>query len=313
MVAMALAIEKEGGIDVGYHWSADDFNESLGRILSNHVFFVWGPLYAEQMRQLGDEPDVLLVGGQVYGHLAAERKNVDSGWRDELQEKGCRLIVCAFDNSFDAKSKLTPTIITEFYRTVFSWVQRDTSLGLIVKPKKPDVFDRLPEVGSMLEEARTTGRCVLVDSQVSSYEAALASDLIVGVGVNTAVLDAAVAGIPAAHMDLASLSRHPLYRKGYGKFIFDDAADLFQRMQAWREDPGAVPGFADHSPVMDSIDPFRDGRGAERLGSFLRWFLEELENGKTRDRALLEAARRYGTEVGEAYVQTKTERPVEVG
>ncbi|MCH7990014.1 MAG: hypothetical protein IID46_12805 [Planctomycetes bacterium] len=94
--------------------------------------------------------------------------------------------------------------------------------------------------------------------------------------------------------------------------LFDDAEVLYERMQAWRKNPDTVPGFADHSPVLDSIDSFRDGRGGQRLGSFLRWFLEELEDGKTREQALSDAARRYATEVGAAYVQDNSQRLVEV-
>lgn len=309
IVALALAVEQEGGIDVGYQWSADDFSfASTGRILSKHVFFAWGPLYAEQIRQLGFEPDVLLLGGQVFDFRGGTARAA-SRWRNELRRKGCLNIVSVFDNSFLSENPLTPAMVTEFYRTVFSWVQRDSSLGLIVKPKPkyPSVFDRLPEVKALLEKAQATGRCLLLSGWISPGEAALASDLAVGLGMNTAVLESALAGVPAVHLDLGSLKRHPLRREGLDRFVFCDADVLYERMQAWRNDPLSVPGFADHSPVLDSIDPFRDGGGPRRLGTFLRWFLEELEEGKSREQAVLAAAHRYATEVGEAYVRVKAE------
>ena len=130
----------------------------------------------------------------------------------------------------------------------------------------------------------------------------MASDLSVGVGMNTAVLESALAGVPAVHLDLASMKRHPFYAAGKDRFIFSDADILYERIQAWREDPDSVPGFADHSPVLDSIDPFRDGLGPERLGRFLSVFLEELGHGKPRAEALSEAAQRYADEVGDAFV-----------
>ena len=62
--------------------------------------------------------------------------------------------------------------------------------------------------------------------------------------------------------------------------------------------PGGVPGFADWSALLPELDPFRDGRAAERTGAYLAWLREGLDAGVGRERALSDAAERYTKQWG---------------
>jgi hypothetical protein len=41
--------------------------------------------------------------------------------------------------------------------------------------------------------------------------------------------------------------------------------------------------WAEH---IDELDPYRDGRGGERIGTYMRWLLESFDKGKTREGAI---------------------------
>ena len=307
VVPMSLAIEKAGGIDFGYQWSADDFNApTTGRIVANHVYFAWGPYFGEQMRRLGAMPDVLLLGGSVFGYLASIQHDGSHQYRQRLLKVGCDYIVCLFDNSFHNRMYLTPRIMARFYETILQWVLADHRLGLVIKPKKQDNLLRLPQIMPMLNELVHTGRCLLLDASASHLEAALTANLAIGVGVNTAVLDAAIAGVPGVHLDLAALKRHPFHAAGDGQFVFSDAGALWEALQLHRAKAAEETSLGDHSPCLATVDPFRDGHGAERMGKYIRWFLESVEERSGWQEALAAASRRYAQEVGKEYIQLES-------
>ena len=45
--------------------------------------------------------------------------------------------------------------------------------------------------------------------------------------------------------------------------------------------------------MMDDLDPFRDGRAAERMGTYLKWMQEGFEAKLSRETVLADAAERY--------------------
>jgi hypothetical protein len=45
---------------------------------------------------------------------------------------------------------------------------------------------------------------------------------------------------------------------------------------------------------LNELDPFRDGRAADRMGMFLSWLLQGLKAGKDRNVVMANAAERYG-------------------
>ena len=60
-----------------------------------------------------------------------------------------------------------------------------------------------------------------------------------------------------------------------------------------------MPGFGDWSPMLEELDPFRDGRAAERMGTYLHWLIEGYKAGLERETVLADAAERYCARWGE--------------
>jgi hypothetical protein len=60
--------------------------------------------------------------------------------------------------------------------------------------------------------------------------------------------------------------------------------------------------IGDHGEWLDSEDSFQDGGAAQRIGTYLGWFLESIEAGRDCQEALSEANGRYSREVGPQYV-----------
>lgn len=302
-IPLSLAIESVGGIDFSYQATGSNFTDSNShRVVANHVFFAWGPLYSMLMRQLGMASDVLLLGGHIYDYLISKVREDAYRRRQQLFQNGCNYVICLFDTSFNEEAYFTPKMMEEFYETILNWILNDPELGLLIKPKSPDNLERIPEIMSLVEKVVGKGQCMLLNSKISSFEAALSSDITVGSGINSAVLEAAVAGIPGVHFDLAAMERHPLYNAGFGRFVFNDADLLFEKLQAHRKDPDGMFWFGNHGSYLDLIDPFQDGRAAERMGTYIRWLLKKLEEGADSRQALAAANSRYTEVVGADYI-----------
>ena len=47
-----------------------------------------------------------------------------------------------------------------------------------------------------------------------------------------------------------------------------------------------MPALGDHSDILDNIDPFRDGKAGERIGNYIYTFLEKLDSGFEKNKAI---------------------------
>ena len=114
----------------------------------------------------------------------------------------------------------------------------------------------------------------------------------------TAGLEAALAGVPTLLLDREGWPSSPLYKLGVGRVVFKSWSDLWDAVLEHRAMPGRVQGFGDWSPMLDEIDPFRDGRAAERMGNYIQWLVDGFEAGLDRQTVLANAAERYAQKWG---------------
>ena len=45
--------------------------------------------------------------------------------------------------------------------------------------------------------------------------------------------------------------------------------------------------------MLEEIDPFRDGRAGERVGTYIRWLVEAFDEGLDRDTVIQKANEKY--------------------
>ena len=179
-------------------------------------------------------------------------------------------------------------------------------MGLILKPKGASPFLQLKDTKGILDEAVATGRCLLLEEDSEFHREywrknnlftvlpALAADVTVSVSLTTPGRESALAGTRAIYYNHLLLRDHPICRSdAAGNLAFSDVSSLIQAIRDYRS--GKRPGLGDHSSLLDEIDPFRDGRAGERIGTYIRWFLEELNAGRSRDEALSLVNERYST------------------
>ena len=189
---------------------------------------------------------------------------------------------------------------------------QDPRWGLLIKPKNRGVpwqWQNRHGLRDLAEQALATGRTSFLNARLSPADAAAVSDFAVGVDVSSAVVVAGLAGHRAIHLDYIDQSQSPfsewahLNRAGQDRLVFNDPETLWASLNRYFDEPDSSNGLGlMEDPLLSNIDPFRDGQAGKRVGQYIGWFLEALEQGLGRDAALAQSTRRYANEWGESSV-----------
>ena len=313
-VELSVALERAGALNMRSD-TTSRYSPALklgSRITPFDAFFVWGPLMGGVLRELDVAGITTLVtAGYPFGHLFESARAEAARTRGQLRAAGASSIISFFDTGFLKRSETSLVDLEALYRTLLTEVIESPNLGLILKPKKRLELTALatPELGRLLDRAIATGRCISLTKDSASvpsrypYEAAIAADLAVGYPINTAVIEGVLAGVPGVHIDLTREPGHPFYDEGYEQIVFDDLDRAMEAIRRWLRNPADAPGLGDHSNVIDSIDPFRDGKAAERVGRYMSWSMESFERGLSRDDVVRRSSRLYAELYGAEHVR----------
>lgn len=299
---IADALKRIGGVGVLYQRSYED-SSSPPLIVATDVFFG----FSNRRVQFKDEPDCIIPYYVVTGFLGDHRfdllKKRANDVRCFLQSHGAKRIVAYFDENSrpDSRWCVGHEIMAENFEYLLNKVLTLPWFGLILKPKVPSTLrTRLGAVAELLDQAEETGRCYIFKDAVlqGSFPpaaASLGSDFAIhgNLHAGTAGIESALAGTPTLLLDRDGWSNSSLYTLGKGKVVFRNWDDLWKACQDHWNAPHGMPGFGDWSSMIDDIDPFRDGRAAERMGTYLQWLIEGFKAKLPRETVLSDAAERY--------------------
>lgn len=308
----ADAIQALGGVTAIYQRSYESHPVEYNSNIAADILFGFSPKLAEVYRR----PDSVVRYHVATGYLGDHRFPLLRGGarmvRDGLERHGAQRILAYFDENSvdDGRWVGGHAFMRDSYTFLLEKVLAEPWLGVVLKPKVPvSLRRRLGPVAKLLERALATGRCYIyesgaIQSSQSSHTpaaAALAADVAVHGVLRTATagMEAALAGVPTLLLDQEGWSVSPLYRLGEGRVVFTHWEGLWEACQRHWSAPGGVPGLGDWSPMLDELDPFRDGRAAERMGTYIQWLIEGFQAGLDRERVMAEAADRYSAKWGQ--------------
>ena len=301
--AITDAMEDSGGITAVYQRSYEP-SPSSENTVDVDISFVFSEKAAEAERNSKSSVRYQVVTGYLGDHRFPLLKTCAKTVRQNLEERGAKHILAFFDETSSNLSKWQNDhrSMQEDYICLLEKVLSEPWFGLVIKPKVPRTLNnRLGPVAELLARAEATGRCYVFeahDGVQASYPpaaAALAADIAVHSHIEgaTAGMEAAFAGVPTLMLDQLGWTASPLYKLGVGKVVFKSWSELWEAcLQNWSSKTG-TPRLGDWSPMLDELDPFRDGRAAERMGTYIHWLLEGFHKDLERDTVMADAAERY--------------------
>jgi len=299
--AIADAIKSVGGIMTVYQRACQpDASPEVG--IYSDVAFGYAPMDADVDRRSGSMVQYHVAVGYFGDHRFPLLKAQATEVRRQLESHGARFVIAFFDenSASDERWQTGHRFQSENYEFLLEKMLADPSLGLVLKPKVPvSLKKRLGRVADLLDQALATGRCFLyqegtIQGTYPPAAAAMAADIAVHghLCAATAALEAALAGTPTLLLDREGWHVSDMYGLGVGRVVFKSWPELWEALCATRTH-GIHAGIGDWSPMLDKLDPFRDGRAAERLGNYLHWLIEGLNRGLDRERVMADAATRY--------------------
>lgn len=310
--AIADAVEQRGGITAMYQRSYQ-WAPSVYTTTAADVFFGFSRQEAETERQSGSVIPYYVMTGYLGDHrfplLREEARRV----RETLQRHGARHILAFADENTLVNSDWYEghEVMQRQYAFLLEKVVSEPWFGLVIKPKVPSTLrQRLGPVAELLRRGEATGRCHLYTDGVlhGSYPpaaSALAADVMVHGDLHaaTAGIESALAGVPTLLFARPGWPIGPLCEGlGLGRVIFSDWEALWEScVEHWTR-PHGVPGLGDWGSQLDTFDPFRDGRAAERMGTYLQWLLEGVRAGFSRETVMADAAERYTERWGKEHI-----------
>lgn len=311
LCAASEALASVGGITTVYQRSYQGLPFTASAAVAD-VMFGFSPAGADVQRASGSTIRYHVATGFIGDHRFALLEGEAAEVRRLLRARGAARVLSYFDeNSIDEERWFFGHSATrEDYAFLLQKVVDNPWLGVVLKPKFPGSLPtRLGPVADLLRRALDTGRCYMFEGRGprGSYPpavAAMASDVAIHgqLTAGTAGLEAALAGTPTVLMDRENWPLSPLSRLGRGRVVFRDWDDVWAALERHWDSPGGVDGFGDWSSMLDELDPFRDGRAAERMGCYVKWLIEGLVAGQDRDSVMASAAERYCARWGDHVV-----------
>ncbi len=299
--AMADALQKLGGVLAVYQRSYEDV-PNAGLMVGADIEFGFSKGHAEVERMNNSVIPYHITTGYIGDHrFPLLRKQADIV-RKQIIAHGAERIVayCDEGSMADGRWERDHQSIQENYAFLLEKVLEESWLGLVIKPKAPRTLnERLGPVADLLDRAKATGRChIYAEGSIHSIHppalAAMSADVTIheNLAAGTAGIQSALAGTPTLLLDLDGWKVSDLYRLEVGKVVFLSWDSIWEAcLGQW--EGGAINGFGEWGSILDDLDPFRDGRAAERVGTYLRWLIDSLVAGDSREKALVDAADRY--------------------
>mgnify|MGYP001223688476 CR=1 FL=1 len=310
-IAKNIAIDLLGGCSIGKVRSYPTMGQNgvYPYYYHNHIFFTYGNDSAERYMKSDNFKRNILVSGYPYGETTEKVKKEVNKVTQSLKRQRVKLTFLLLDDMHSMGEHCTQSIytpeLTRFYKFFLQWVIEDNEVGLIVKSKKTIVIENLSEIHPLLDQAEKTGRCYNVTNPlgVKSGDWAQAADFSVAISsaFSGAFIDSVIAGCKGIFYDFPGccFEEHGHLPDKNAKVIFSDWDEIEKELRKYKNDPSSYGYLGDWSSYLDELDPFRDNRGGERIGTYMRWLQEGFNEGLDRNGAIDRANRLYAEAWGD--------------
>lgn len=288
-----LAMGENGGVGVNLERSILFDYCTYFHNSPNHLNFVTGSYSLTQIPEPSFSTYTLQVGGINVGN------HPPIPWIKEKQARG-KTVIAVFDEL--PNDWYFGDSVGQFYEALLELVDsgdasEESPFALVIKTKKPEVLERLESVNERIKRLTQAGVCLFPDWKVTPANAAALSDLVVCVP-STAAFESVLTGTPTVVFSPMKSGSSLFYtNNGLNRRIFEDSAAMVEAIRGFAG--GSRRDVGDCTDLNAQIDPYGDGKGAERLGNYLLQCLEAYDRGDTREEILDQANKSFVQQYGE--------------
>ena len=302
-MAIADAVKEAGGISAVWQMAFVGF-KGIHSAMNTDIAFHHSNWSVNIEQQLDSKIGYHVITGYPKDYATPLLRRQAMDLRAKMKSSGAEKIVLVIDENSvdDSRWHTGHTLQRDNYRFILEKVLKTPWLGVVFKPKTSKTLrGRLGEVGDLLAEAEVTGRCYVYEgsgrhtTSAPPVLAGLSADVCLHghLSAGTAAVECALEGIPTLLIDREGCPDSKFYELPEGKVIFKNWLDAIDALMEHFKAPQGIPGFGDWSEIIGEFDPFRDGKAANRIGTYLHWLIQGYEKGLNRDVIMADAAQRY--------------------
>jgi hypothetical protein len=310
-IAQHDAIQDNGGISVMWQMALDTYENSECQIVSD-ISFVYSKFSHDIDQKLDSKTKYSVIVGYPQDYASSFLKVEAQKLREKLTSNGAKKIIFAIDENStdDSRWHTGHELQRENYSFILQKVLETPWLGVVFKPKASKTLrKRLGPIADLLKEAEATGRCYVFESSAKGRHSSITPVILAGLSADvcihghlsagTAAFECALEGIPSLLINREGVVDSKLLDLPEGSVVFKDWPACIDALMKYLDNPKSINGFGDWSSVIDELDPFRDGKAAYRIGTYLHWLNEGFNKGLDKETVMLNCASRYREEWGE--------------
>lgn len=273
--AQADAVEANGGIMLGFHWSNFPYAREPFHLTPEHAYFVWGKVKLEWVRKKGNTCRYILPSGL----WALPNGRPDQALEQFMPEH--KFVLAIFDSTATYDIYQSPDDLSNFYALVLGLIEENRDWIGLIKSKNLGLnrFLSLPRgeaIVSQIKALSDQGKIIFLKRTTLPAEASAKADLSVCFGMNSAGIMAGMCGCRAVHWDCSGWRRYPFYSEMKQKILFenlDGLKDAIIKVSAGDKEIG------DFSKWRREFNCFEDFSAKERVGDFIQSFMTKATNG----------------------------------
>jgi hypothetical protein len=297
-----LSISETGGIGAAVERSILFDYCTIIHNPPNHISFITGPYSMTQIPEPTFSHYTVQSGGLNVNHTAN-----GTGFEGIRElKRHAEIVIAVFDEV--PNDWFFGDSIAEMYRALANLARDDRRFSLLIKTKKPQVLERLEDVYREIQELSRDGRCLIASYKITVSAAAAYSDLVV-CAPSTAAFESVLTGTRTiVYNPMRSGSRLFYTQQGLNRRVFEDSPSMIAAVKQFAD--GKNDSVGECSDLVRQIDPFSDGRGAERIGDYLNACLQGFQQGLDRETILKNTNREYASRWGADKIVTESAHEV---
>ncbi|WP_417613194.1 hypothetical protein [Owenweeksia hongkongensis] len=287
------ALESVGGVNLTYEFSATGFQSFFDACpTGRHQYLAWGPCstgiieHSSTLLNYRLKPKCIQFAGNMKLHLQTSITNEQQAVVDLIISRAQEKVVLIADSAPTHLKITSVKNANEFYQALVPLFEYYPDVLFVVKPQRPDSLSSLSR--KILNDAQIKGNVILLDQPLGlTHFLFPVVNLVIGMPVYASIIfEAVAAGKDAICFDNYRFPH--VIRKHHSEFsLVSDAKQLMNAVNI------ALRGELDLKELRHRIEPYGDGRGHERFGSYLKIWFDCLNEFGAADDALEQVVIRY--------------------
>ena len=307
-----LALRKLDGCSIGKlrsHIGKKSFE--LRGSYPNDVFFVPSSDAATRFKEetYNSSPN-LIISGFPYNYLTKNNIIEQEKIKKFFSQNKKNFIILLLDSNYsnNMTSSENQMIFTDnlrnFYNVIFDTFSKFEDVGIIIKTKKNIVLKNLKDIYEKAKTLEKKGFCYIVEEPFNKFTRVYSSlsDVVISASAYypSSLMECISEHKRGVFCDYANMKfiEQEWYKWGEKKVIFNDVNELANNLIKFKKDKFQNKHFGNWEEQKNTLDPYKDNFGGDRIGMYMSFLYNEFKNKKKSSEAILNANKKFSEKWG---------------